>query len=165
MKRNSDVMRSDRLKQVMQEIDPTFDERTAGFNRFSKFVVEAGQKGVLLVKKMDNGQYEVAPCMERPSRLRPRDRMSPRVKTVPGEAAPVAGADGGRSARPTRPGRTGSPATRGASAARSDPVRARDGSGLAGHRLHAGAHPVATAEAGWPLHVAERPRIGRCPSS
>jgi hypothetical protein len=54
-------MRSDRLKQVMQQIDPNFDERTAGFNRFSKFVVEAGQKGLLQVKKLENGQYEVAP--------------------------------------------------------------------------------------------------------
>src|SRR5438045_1190737 len=60
MSRNGDVMRSDRLKQVMQQIDANFDERTAGFNRFSKFVVEAGQKGVLIVKKMENGQYEVA---------------------------------------------------------------------------------------------------------
>jgi ribonuclease E len=54
-------MRSDRLKQVMQQIDSNFDERNAGFNRFSKFVVEAGQKGVVLVTKLDNGQYEVAP--------------------------------------------------------------------------------------------------------
>jgi uncharacterized protein (TIGR00288 family) len=61
MARNGDVMRSDRLKQVMQQIDPNFDERTAGFNRFSKFVVEAGQKGMLQVKKLENGQYEVAP--------------------------------------------------------------------------------------------------------
>ena len=45
MARNGDVMRSDRLKQVMQQIDPNFDERNAGFNRFSKFVVEAGQRG------------------------------------------------------------------------------------------------------------------------
>jgi hypothetical protein len=54
-------MRSDRLKQVMQQIDPNFDERNAGFNRFSKFVIEAGQKGVILLTKLDNGQYEVAP--------------------------------------------------------------------------------------------------------
>jgi uncharacterized protein (TIGR00288 family) len=60
MTRNGDVMRSDRLKQVMQQIDPNFDERNAGFNRFSKFVVEAGQKGVVQVTKLDNGQYEVA---------------------------------------------------------------------------------------------------------
>jgi uncharacterized protein (TIGR00288 family) len=62
MVRNGDVMRSDRLKQVMQQIDPNFDERNAGFNRFSKFVIEAGQKGVLRVNKLDNGQYEVAPA-------------------------------------------------------------------------------------------------------
>src|SRR5919204_107636 len=61
MARNGDVMRSDRLKQVMQQIDPNFDERNAGFNRFSKFVVEAGQKGVVLGTKLDNGQFEVAP--------------------------------------------------------------------------------------------------------
>ena len=43
MARNGDVMRSDRLKQVMQQIDSNFDERNVGFNRFSKFVVEAGR--------------------------------------------------------------------------------------------------------------------------
>jgi hypothetical protein len=46
----------------MQQIDPNFDERNAGFNRFSKFVIEAGQKGVVLLNKLDNGQYEVAPA-------------------------------------------------------------------------------------------------------
>jgi uncharacterized protein (TIGR00288 family) len=61
MARNGDVMRSDRLKQVMQQIDPNFDERNAGFNRFSKFVSEAGIKGLLKVSKLDNGQFEVAP--------------------------------------------------------------------------------------------------------
>jgi uncharacterized protein (TIGR00288 family) len=61
MTRNGDVMRSDRLKQVMQQIDPNFDERNAGFNRFSKFVLEAGQKGIVQITKLDNGQYEVAP--------------------------------------------------------------------------------------------------------
>jgi len=61
MSRNGDVMRSDRLKQVMQQIDANFDERNAGFNRFSKFVTEAGTKGLLRVAKLDNGQFEVAP--------------------------------------------------------------------------------------------------------
>jgi len=61
MARNGDVMRSDRLKQVMQQIDPNFDERNAGFNRFSKFVSDAGAKGLLKVAKLDNGQFEVAP--------------------------------------------------------------------------------------------------------
>jgi uncharacterized protein (TIGR00288 family) len=60
MTRNRDVMRSDRLKQVMQQIDPNFDERNAGFNRFSKFVTEAGSRGLIKVTKQDNGQFEVA---------------------------------------------------------------------------------------------------------
>ncbi|MGE3525940.1 MAG: NYN domain-containing protein [Gemmatimonadales bacterium] len=61
MTRNRDVMRSDRLKQVMQQIDPNFDEKNAGFNRFSKFVSEAGQRGLIRVIKQDNGQFDVAP--------------------------------------------------------------------------------------------------------
>ncbi len=62
MVKNGDVMRSDRLKQVMQQIDTNFDERNAGFNRFSKFVTEAGSKGLIKVTKLDNGQYEIAPA-------------------------------------------------------------------------------------------------------
>ena len=41
MKRNNDVMRSDRLKQVMQEIDSTFDEKNLGISKFSRFCQEA----------------------------------------------------------------------------------------------------------------------------
>ena len=59
MKRNGDVMRSDRLKQVMQEIDPTFDEKNYGFSRFSKFVSEAASKGLIHLTKLDSGQFEV----------------------------------------------------------------------------------------------------------
>ena len=61
MARNDDVMRSDRLKQVMKQIDSNFDEKNAGYSRFSKFVTDAGAKGILVVKKMENGQYEIAP--------------------------------------------------------------------------------------------------------
>ncbi len=71
MVRNGDVMRSDRLKQVMQQIDPNFDEKNAGFSRFSKFVIEAGQRGVVQVTKMDNGQYEVAPAGAAPVAAEP----------------------------------------------------------------------------------------------
>jgi uncharacterized protein (TIGR00288 family) len=59
MQRDGDVMRSDRLKQVMQTLDPNFDERDAGYNRFSKFVVAAGQRGLVKLAKMDNGQYAI----------------------------------------------------------------------------------------------------------
>ena len=47
MKRNSDVMRSDRLKQVMQEIDSSFDEKNLGHSKFSRFVQDASHKGLL----------------------------------------------------------------------------------------------------------------------
>lgn len=79
MARNGDVMRSDRLKQVMQQLDSNFDERNAGFNRFSKFVVEAGHKGVLQVTKLENGQYEVAPAGQVPEApaAAPRGRETP----------------------------------------------------------------------------------------
>jgi uncharacterized protein (TIGR00288 family) len=59
MKRNNDVMRSDRLKQVMQEIDSTFDEKNLGISKFSRFCQEAAQKGLLSVTKLENGQLEV----------------------------------------------------------------------------------------------------------
>ncbi|PYP38300.1 MAG: hypothetical protein DMD46_02310 [Gemmatimonadetes bacterium] len=60
MTAHNDVMRSDRLKQVMQEIDPTFDEKDVGFSRFSKFVLEVAHKGLIHLTKLDNGQYEIA---------------------------------------------------------------------------------------------------------
>jgi len=59
MKRSNDVMRSDRLKQVMQEIDATFDEKNLGISKFSRFCQEAAQKGLLSGTKLDNGQLEV----------------------------------------------------------------------------------------------------------
>ncbi len=59
MTAHSDVMRSDRLKQVMQEIDPAFNEKDLGFARFSKFVIEAAHKGLITLTKLDNGQYEI----------------------------------------------------------------------------------------------------------
>ena len=59
MKRNGDVMRSDRLKQVMQEIDASFDEKNLGHPKFSRFVTEAQQRGLLKVTKLESGQLEV----------------------------------------------------------------------------------------------------------
>jgi uncharacterized protein (TIGR00288 family) len=59
MKKRRDVMRSDRLKQVMQELDPGFDEKNVGMNRFSKFVEEAKRRGLLTATKLENGQYEI----------------------------------------------------------------------------------------------------------
>lgn len=59
MKRNGDVMRADRLKQVMQQIDSSFDEKNLGMSKFTRFVQEAAHRGILTSHKMDNGQLEV----------------------------------------------------------------------------------------------------------
>ncbi|MGQ0702413.1 MAG: NYN domain-containing protein [Gemmatimonadales bacterium] len=85
MVRNRDVMRSDRLKQVMQQIDPNFDERNAGFNRFSKFVTEAGTRGLITVTKLENGQFEVGQAAGRAA-----EPPSRRAAEAP-EAAPENG--------------------------------------------------------------------------
>src|SRR6476469_6636117 len=59
MSQNGDVMRSDRLKQVMQEIDNSFDEKNLGISKFSRFCLEAAQRGLISVNKLENGQLEV----------------------------------------------------------------------------------------------------------
>ena len=59
MKRNGDVMRSDRLKQVMQELDSNFDEKDLGHPKFSRFVQEAASRGLVKLTKLENGQLEV----------------------------------------------------------------------------------------------------------
>jgi uncharacterized protein (TIGR00288 family) len=64
MKRNGDVMRSDRLKQVMQDIDPGFDEKNLGMSKFSRFVQQAAERGLLTVTKLENGQLEIGPPSE-----------------------------------------------------------------------------------------------------
>ncbi len=61
MKERGDVMRSDRLKQVMLEIDPSFDEKSAGFTKFNRFLTEAAHRDLIRLRKGESGQYEVAP--------------------------------------------------------------------------------------------------------
>ena len=77
MTRRGDVMRSDRLKQVMQELDPTFDEGSIGFSKFSKFLAEASSRGLIGLKKMENGQYEIVASKGRGGR-RDEGRSRPR---------------------------------------------------------------------------------------
>ncbi len=62
MAARDDVMRSDRLKQVMIEIDPTFDEGNFGFSKFSRFLSEAGSRDLVTLRKLENGQYQVLPA-------------------------------------------------------------------------------------------------------
>ena len=123
MQRNGDVMRSDRLKQVMQEIDASFDESDLGFSKFSKFTMEAAQKGLLNVSRLENGQLEVSPATGRVAAATPAAPAAPSASgrgggRGHGRAAPPAAADAavdgvvpisvsadGEEERPSRPRR------------------------------------------------------------
>ena len=67
MTKRGDVMRSDRLKQVMMELDNNFNEGNFGFSKFSKFIAEASSRGRIRLHRLENGQYEVMPRGGRPS--------------------------------------------------------------------------------------------------
>ncbi len=100
MKRNGDVMRADRLKQVMQQIDSSFDEKNLGMSKFSRFVTEAAHKGLLALTKLENGQLEVGPPGASPRTL-PAGQEEPRAPRIAGAA------DEGETAERPRRGRRG----------------------------------------------------------
>jgi len=120
MKRNGDVMRSDRLKQVMQEIDNAFDEKNLGMSKFSRFVQEAASRGVLSTRKLENGQIEVD--------LPGKGAAAPAAEFVPQERAERASAG-------TRPAPSGDGAVE-------RPRRGRRG----GRGRDRGEHPRAATE-------------------
>ncbi|HEY0020719.1 MAG TPA: NYN domain-containing protein [Longimicrobium sp.] len=76
MARRGDVMRVDRLKQVMVELDQGFNEKDIGYGKFSKFITEAQQRGAVRLRRTDGGDWEVAP---------------PRVEEGGDDSAPVSG--------------------------------------------------------------------------
>ena len=122
-----DVMRSDRLKQVMLEMNPGFEESKYGFSKFSKFLAEAASRGLLRLRKLENGQHEILPAD-----ARPRDGSAPRHP-------------GARS----RTGGSGGPERRRAAAARSEagsPERESRREGVSGNGVE-GADPLADAYA------------------
>src|SRR6059058_388819 len=92
MTRNGDVMRADRLKQVMQQIDSSFDEKNLGMSKFSRFVSEAAHRGLLTLTKLENGQFEVGPpgagagTPARDAAPEAQAARPPRPKTEEGEA-------------------------------------------------------------------------------
>ena len=139
MARNRDVMRADRLKQVMQQIDSEFDESNAGYNRFSKFVTEAGTRGLIRVIKQENGQLDVAPVTPptAPSASK-RGREAERKPAPASGAAPAAGKES--EAHPARRRRGGRGRGRGA-----------EGADAAATPASAGAPPVARLAAGLTL--------------
>jgi uncharacterized protein (TIGR00288 family) len=93
MKRNGDVMRADRLKQVMQQIDTDFDEKDLGMSKFSRFVSEAAQRGLLSLKKLDNGQIEI----DQPPAKAPAAPAAAAVSAAVSAAAEPARPEKGRS--------------------------------------------------------------------
>ncbi len=101
MKRNGDVMRADRLKQVMQQIDSSFDEKNLGMSKFSRFVTEAAHRGLLTLTKLENGQFEIAPPGAGATRGLPAGQES----AVPKPAAPAEGETVERPRRGRRGGR------------------------------------------------------------
>jgi uncharacterized protein (TIGR00288 family) len=113
MKRNGDVMRADRLKQVMQQIDSSFDEKNLGMSKFSRFVTEAAQRGLLSLTKLENGQLEVGPPRGNggslPSGQESTESHAPRIAPAgEGESAdrPRRSRRGGRGRDRDREGRT-----------------------------------------------------------
>jgi uncharacterized LabA/DUF88 family protein len=129
MQRNGDVMRADRLKQVMQGIDSSFDEKNLGMSKFSRFVQEAAHRGLVTLTKMDNGQLEVAP---------------PAGGAGAAAVTPHAAAHGTAQAHPHAPAarHAGAPATEGRSedrprrSRRGGRGRGRDREGRAGREAH-----------------------------
>ncbi|HZD85776.1 MAG TPA: NYN domain-containing protein [Gemmatimonadaceae bacterium] len=103
MKRNGDVMRADRLKQVMQQIDSSFDEKNLGMSKFSRFVTEAAHRGLLTLTKLENGQLEVGPPGSA-ARTLPAGQESAEPH-VPRLAAPAEGEPAERPRRGRRGGR------------------------------------------------------------
>ena len=100
MKRNGDVMRADRLKQVMQQIDTSFDEKNLGMSKFSRFVSEAAHRNLLTLTKLENGQFEVGPPGARGASL-PAGQETTEVQTsrVPAPTESEAGERGRRGRR------------------------------------------------------------------
>ncbi|MEX2528388.1 MAG: NYN domain-containing protein, partial [Gemmatimonadota bacterium] len=115
MNRRNDVMRSDRLKQVMLELDAGFDEGSLGFSKFSRFLTEASSRGLVRLKRMENGQYELS----QPSGSARRESEAPK------ETEGRKGSDARKSTRSGRSRRSGGDAA-GAEVAPSAPAGTSD---------------------------------------
>src|SRR5687768_33312 len=126
MVKNGHVMRSDRLKQVMQDIDPTFDEKNLGKSKFSKFCQDAAEQGLIKVTKLENGQLEVAPT-EQSARAGTAGTPAPRGPGAAPHAPSHGVAASGNGDREER-GRRGRRGGRGRGRDREGQVRERDGS-------------------------------------
>src|SRR5437868_1057692 len=137
MKSNGHVMRADRPKQVMQQIDSSFDEHNLGMSKFSRFVSEAAHRGLLTLTKLENGQCEVdAPSTSKPG-------LPAGQETVEAHALRQPSTEEGQPTERPRRGRRGG--------------RGRDREGR-GHRPQAAAAAAAPAPAETPAAAATTTR-------
>jgi uncharacterized protein (TIGR00288 family) len=147
MKRNGDVMRADRLKQVMQQIDTSFDEKNLGMSKFSRFVSEAAQRGLLTLTKLENGQFEVGPPGARgPSLPAGQETTEAQTSRV---AAPTESEAGERGRRGRRGGRG----------------RDRDRDGRTPRAAQAAAAEAPSVDAATEPVAAESPRAAAAPTA
>jgi uncharacterized protein (TIGR00288 family) len=111
MTKNGDVMRADRLKQVMQTIDSSFDEKNLGMAKFSRFVQEAAQKGLVALTRLQNGQMEVGPPTAAGSVEAPKtEAAAPAIAAASPTDDAKRGRRGGRGRDRGRPRREEAPA-------------------------------------------------------
>jgi len=93
MVKDRDAMRPDRLKQVMLTLDPGFDEKKLGYSKFSRFVIDAANKGLIRLKRGHDGQHEIAlseddgtlPTSSAAAPAAPREAAEPRYDDRPRE--------------------------------------------------------------------------------
>lgn len=143
MTARGDVMRSDRLKQVMMEVAPDFDERNLGFRKFSKFLVAAANKGLIRIERGADGQYGVAsPDGATAEKASPVKASAPARASSPSKASsPATVASTGRASAPAKASSTAKASGAKASAAGKAPVAGK--APTAGKASVTGKSPVA----------------------
>ncbi|NIP57186.1 MAG: hypothetical protein GWM92_03455 [Gemmatimonadetes bacterium] len=105
------AVRDSDVKRRMLELDPSFDEAELGFSKFSRFLAQADEHGVVQVRRRESGNYEVAlpgtPLAAEPSEEAPEEDAEARrarekeAEPAVSPPAPTPGAPGG-----DRPDRT-----------------------------------------------------------
>jgi ribonuclease E len=125
MSANNDVMRTDRLKQVMLDLDHGFDEKKVGYSKFSLFVREAANKGLIRLRRGENGQQELLPITgegeEGGEEQEAASQEAPATTSAPSSRGSRRG-DGRRSREPRREPRSPRPEPIEAAAAEAAPA-------------------------------------------
>src|SRR5690606_5106883 len=93
------VARDSDVKRRLLELDPQWDESNLGFSKFSRFLRRAHDEDVVTLRRLDNGNYEVAAgvvdVIDEPRGRRGRGRSSEGRSAAPAvreERAPAAAA-------------------------------------------------------------------------